>query len=162
MSSLPEAGRTPVTHRLKTWPEYFAHIRTGAKSAELRKLDRDFRVGDYLLLQEWNPKTESYTGDSELRVITHILPGSGIGLCAGYGMISMKMAPEHAEHRWWVVMKNDCPVGILYGSSQIAEVRCREMRDEWLARNCNSRYAQHWRVYPFDLQNLTRRTSMLP
>ncbi len=40
-------------HELKTWPESFRAVRAGAKTHEVRKNDRDFRVGDVLVLWEW-------------------------------------------------------------------------------------------------------------
>jgi hypothetical protein len=49
-------------HTLKTWPEYFQPVADGLKWFEIRKNDRDFKVGDILLLQEWNNVTQLYTG----------------------------------------------------------------------------------------------------
>lgn len=62
-------------HRLRTWPEYFAAIRSGAKTFELRKDDRTprFAVGDTLYLEEFNPETGRYTGNVETRQISYIL-----------------------------------------------------------------------------------------
>ena len=64
--------RPRITHELKTWPEFFEQTRNGRKKFELRRNDRDFRVGDQLLLKEWIPgpsvdKQRGYTG-RELRV----------------------------------------------------------------------------------------------
>lgn len=42
-------------HELKTWPEFFNQTRNGRKKFELRQNDRDFKVGDELLLKEWSP-----------------------------------------------------------------------------------------------------------
>ena len=47
----------------------------GSKSFEVRINDRDFCVGDYLLLQEYDPETETFTGRALLRQITYILQG---------------------------------------------------------------------------------------
>lgn len=44
-----------MIHNLKTWPEYFRAVRNREKTFELRFNDRDFKVGDVLLLQEFNP-----------------------------------------------------------------------------------------------------------
>ncbi len=49
-------------HELKCWPEYFTAIQNGDKTFEIRKNDRDFKVGDVLHLREWDPKLEEYTG----------------------------------------------------------------------------------------------------
>ncbi|UOE78430.1 DUF3850 domain-containing protein (plasmid) [Parageobacillus thermoglucosidasius] len=61
-----------MKHRLKTWPEYFEAVLSGKKTFEIRKNDRDFRVNDLLLLQEYNPKTEEYTGREVLVEVTYI------------------------------------------------------------------------------------------
>lgn len=60
-------------HRLKIHPDQFMAAKIGDKTHELRRADRDFRVGDYLLLQEFTPLLEAYTGESVGRKITHIL-----------------------------------------------------------------------------------------
>lgn len=51
-------------HHLKTWPLYFQAIERGDKTFELRRNDRDFKVGDTLILQEWDPRKGggNYTG----------------------------------------------------------------------------------------------------
>lgn len=61
------------THRLKTWPSYYRSVETGAKTFELRRDDRHFEVGDTLVLQEWSPLSERYTGRELTRVVTFIL-----------------------------------------------------------------------------------------
>lgn len=42
-------------HELKIWPSYFDAVASGIKTFEWRKNDRDFAVGDQLVLREWNP-----------------------------------------------------------------------------------------------------------
>ena len=44
-----------MEHHLKTWPDVFAATRFGLKSFDLRINDRDFKVGDYLILEEFEP-----------------------------------------------------------------------------------------------------------
>ncbi|EAE4583199.1 DUF3850 domain-containing protein [Listeria monocytogenes] len=41
------------THELKILSEYFWDIAEGRKTFEIRKNDRDFHVGDTLILREW-------------------------------------------------------------------------------------------------------------
>lgn len=43
-----------MEHDLKTAPEHFEAVWSGAKTAELRKDDRGFSVGDVLRLREWS------------------------------------------------------------------------------------------------------------
>jgi ASC-1-like (ASCH) protein len=64
--------RIPMKHRLKIWPEYFEAVLSGKKTFEIRKNDRDYQVNDLLLLQEYNPKTNEYTGREVLVEVTYI------------------------------------------------------------------------------------------
>ena len=52
----------PMTHELKTWPESFGAIFYGYKRFEVRKNDRDYKVGDVLILKEYIPETKEYSG----------------------------------------------------------------------------------------------------
>jgi hypothetical protein len=73
-----------VYHRLKTWPKHFQAIMRGDKTFEIRKNDRGFKSFDYLVLEEWNPDTEEYTGRVLIRMVGTIIEGEwGIpnGIC---------------------------------------------------------------------------------
>lgn len=63
-------------HYLKVWPKYYKALthpdETKRKTVEIRKFDRDFQVGDYLWLQEYDPESDKL-GDVTFRLITHIL-----------------------------------------------------------------------------------------
>lgn len=50
------------THDLKCWPVFFEALVKGTKTFELRKDDRGFQAGDHLLLREWSPSSETYSG----------------------------------------------------------------------------------------------------
>jgi Domain of unknown function (DUF3850) len=83
-------------HDLKTWPEFFHDLATGQKTFELRKNDRDYRVGDTLRLREWDPDTKTYSGRETTRRVTHMLehrPGAecaaDFGLKDGYAILSL-------------------------------------------------------------------------
>ena len=56
----------------KIWPEYFDAIVSGKKKFELRLNDFKVKEGDVLLLEEWNPKTKSYTGRSVEKKVTYV------------------------------------------------------------------------------------------
>ncbi|WP_330896218.1 ASCH/PUA domain-containing protein [Brevibacillus brevis] len=77
-------------HELKTWPEYFEAVMYGTKKAEIRKNDRGYKVGDTLLLREWDPEEEEYTGRIVRRVITHVLADEQF-LQPGKVMLSMAL-----------------------------------------------------------------------
>ena len=57
----------------KTWPEAFEKILSGEKTFDARLADFDCKVGDVLVLEEYDPKTKSYTGRKIEKKITYIL-----------------------------------------------------------------------------------------
>lgn len=64
-------------HELKCWPGPFQALLDGVKHHEVRKDDRAFRVGDALLLREWDMVHKRYTGRGTERVITYAtVPGT--------------------------------------------------------------------------------------
>lgn len=73
-----------MTHELKTWNEYFEEMFIGNKTFEIRKNDRDFKKGDTLILKEWDPKTEKYTGREVSKSVTYILDDGKFGLEKGF------------------------------------------------------------------------------
>lgn len=84
-------------HRLKTLKPYYEQQIAGVKNFELRKLDRDFRLGDELQLDEI-AHTETLgeykpTGRACVVRITTILTGFE-GLDDGYGILGTEMLYE--------------------------------------------------------------------
>lgn len=43
-----------MEHKLKTLPKYFKAVRSGSKTFEVRKDDRDYQVNDTLILQKYD------------------------------------------------------------------------------------------------------------
>lgn len=66
--------KTPASiwrvHILKTWPKYYRELVTERKHTEFRLHDRNFQVGDTLILREYDPDTKTYSGRFMLRRIT--------------------------------------------------------------------------------------------
>lgn len=46
----------------KVWPEYFQLIKNGTKKFELRLADFELKEGDTLILEEFDPETNTYSG----------------------------------------------------------------------------------------------------
>jgi hypothetical protein len=93
-----------MQHELKSWPEFFAPLFSGEKTAELRLNDRDYKAGDVLIFREWEPGPPQarwegrYTGRECYRVVSHVLQGLGTvgvieplrGLNMRYCILSLK------------------------------------------------------------------------
>lgn len=62
-----------MIHALKQHPKHFEPVISGKKLFEVRKNDRDYKVGDLLALNEYDPETKSYTGASVLVYVDYIL-----------------------------------------------------------------------------------------
>ena len=88
-------------HHLKTVQPYFYDVISGRKTFEVRKNDRNFKVGDMLMLEEYIPMGARYTGIVSPYEITYILDSPEY--CkAGYVVLGIKPPKE-------VNAETDCP-----------------------------------------------------
>lgn len=62
-----------MIHELKIEYQYFDAITEGKKTFEIRKNDRNYKVGDYLALNELDDTREEYTGRSLLVKVIYIV-----------------------------------------------------------------------------------------
>jgi Domain of unknown function (DUF3850) len=84
-------------HEVKSWPEFFTAVRSGLKTFELRKNDRNYQPGDILVLKEWEPNTAQFTGRECRRRIAYVMTGAGNvgviepmrGLSQGYAILGL-------------------------------------------------------------------------
>lgn len=60
-----------MKHELKILPEYFQDIVSGIKTFEVRYNDRNYQVGDILILREWI--NDKYTGNCIEKKVIYIL-----------------------------------------------------------------------------------------
>ena len=79
-----------VTHSLKIKSEHYINIINGTKTAEIRCNDRNYQVGDILILNEIDEHS-NFTGNSCQVVVTHILDDSEY-FKTGYVMLSISYA----------------------------------------------------------------------
>jgi hypothetical protein len=89
-------------HELKTWPEPFAAVRRGEKTHEYRVNDRNYAVGDVLVLREWVPhdgtcylepcncRKGRYTGEVERVRVTYVMKAGSFGLPIDVCVMSVK------------------------------------------------------------------------
>lgn len=60
-------------HRVKSWVYLFKAAVAGVKTHDIRNLrERDYRVGDTLILQEFDQTVGKYTGNEQAFEITYI------------------------------------------------------------------------------------------
>ena len=59
-------------HDIKCEPEYFHRTWVGHKLFEIRKNDRNYEEGDCVIINEWNPGTQMYTGRTIDAIITYV------------------------------------------------------------------------------------------
>lgn len=97
-------------HYLKCWPSYFEAVAAGEKTHELRKEDRDFRVGQVILLEEYDIEIPHYTGRLLPVRVTYISRDvPGFGLVKGYCILSIQVI--HRISSLVVPSTNDAPKG---------------------------------------------------
>lgn len=70
-----------MIHELKLNTIYFEEALKGNKPFEIRYNDRDYKVGDEIVLKEWD---KDYTGREIYGRITYMIPSDFRGLALGY------------------------------------------------------------------------------
>lgn len=87
-------------HRLKCWPSMFRATKDGLKTAEFRRNDRNYEVGDELVLEEFLPEFApdgefdfdvGYSGGQISVKVKHIVRGPDFGIPAGFVMMSVEL-----------------------------------------------------------------------
>ena len=62
-----------TVHKVKSWVPFFQAFKRGEKKHDMRDLrDREYKVGDIMILQEFDQIKGEYTGDEMVREITYI------------------------------------------------------------------------------------------
>jgi hypothetical protein len=80
------------THEIKIWPQWFDAVRIGIKTFEIRKDDRNYNVGDNLVLEEFRPGVGEYTGRKLTKKISYISRGDDAeasGIKPGYCVLGI-------------------------------------------------------------------------
>ena len=83
-------NRKPIIHELKILPEYYLEVLNGNKTFEVRKADRDYRVGDTLSLQQLDVETQRLFGSPLYVRVTYILKGGQFGIDNDYVVMGIR------------------------------------------------------------------------
>ena len=81
---------------IKTLPRFFREVAEGRKRFEWRKNDRNYKVGDYLILREYYVDSDKYSGRNIVATVSYILD-SGFDLPDGYCVMSIKVISKPQE-----------------------------------------------------------------
>jgi ASC-1-like (ASCH) protein len=57
----------------KSWPKIFTLIKSGKKKFDLRVADFKVKVGDTLVLEEYDPKKKRYTGRKLAKKVKYVM-----------------------------------------------------------------------------------------
>lgn len=88
---IPQEPEERIMHELKTVPPYFQAIWDGVKEFELRRDDREFKAGDYLMLREYIPSVDTYTCRCVCVEVKYILRDCpAFGLQEGYCILGFE------------------------------------------------------------------------
>ena len=91
-------------YEVKSWPWLFEPMVAGQKTHDMRdKRDRPYKVGDRMLLREFDPRTGRYTGREAVAYITYIT--DNVTPCA---MSSNALSNDHAILSVTVSELGDC------------------------------------------------------
>ena len=85
-----------TVHELKCWPDPFRAVRLRKKRHEWRRSDRGFRVGDEILLREFDPSRQHpgsgiFTGRKLRCRVTYISSGPEFEIPAGFVILSIEL-----------------------------------------------------------------------
>ena len=88
-------------HRVKSWGYLFDAIDAGVKKHDVRDMrDREYKVGDILILERFDQTTGEYTGETLRCIITYITNRnvccafSSAVLDRNFGILSLEKQPK--------------------------------------------------------------------
>lgn len=88
--------RLPRVHRIKADPGPFRLIWAGLKPFEVRKFDRDYRVGDMLRISEFDRDSREYSGAWVMARITCIVRPKEYGLPEDVGVLGIEVVDQNS------------------------------------------------------------------
>ena len=87
-------------HHLKTLPLYFEAIQRGTKHFEVRWNDRGYKQGDVISLDEWDPQSHAFTGNSFIVLVEEVFPLDDVARALeGYVAFTFRVLTAEREER---------------------------------------------------------------
>ncbi|QJD54428.1 hypothetical protein P9A28_gp42 [Sphingomonas phage Eidolon] len=124
------------THELKCHPHFFAAIAAGKKTFEIRRNDRDYRIGDMLNLREYDP-TFGHTGRrlSGLEIVYMMMAEDFPAILPGFVIMGLRGVPSMEDDRETPAKQ----IGDIVKGLPFAWAKCNEykkMAGEVMPRTC--------------------------
>jgi hypothetical protein len=87
------------THNVKIWQRPYEAIERGDKTFDVRRNDRNYQVGDILILEEFRHAVGEYTGRKIVRLITYVMQSTDTltdnpvaeAIAPGYCVLGLKI-----------------------------------------------------------------------
>ncbi len=96
----------PMIIKKKCHPEFFEKVLSGEKKFEVRLADFECSIGDRIILREYDPKTQRYTGRRLSRKVTYIIKTKDLNFWTkedaeryGYQIMSLEDEEEEDDGR---------------------------------------------------------------
>lgn len=128
-------------HRLKTWIEYFQESVNGNKTFEIRKNDRNYKVGDVLILEEYDQYAGEYTSNEHWVQVTYLLTDE-MFVKEGYCILSTKpmnrdVSLNEIETSGWYlkvgdVLSNGCIPYHIKITNIVLDKFTKNVNDAWI------------------------------
>jgi hypothetical protein len=87
---------TSTEHKLKCWPVFFDAIERNIKNFDVRKDDRGYQKGDWVVFEKYDPVAKAYFRGADpmanmkcRRKIKYIQTGGQFGIEAGYVILGL-------------------------------------------------------------------------
>lgn len=90
--------RNGCLHELKIQDPHFDDVVSGAKTAEIRLNDRDYKSGDEVVLWQWSERF-GYTGSYVTILLTHVLKEYK-GIERGFALLSFRKINQGSDKNW--------------------------------------------------------------
>ena len=87
-------------HILKTENPHFLDIYQGRKRFELRFNDRNFKIGDFLILREYSKHFGGYSSSWHAVKVIHMMEGPTLGLAEGWVILSIARIRNYNETKF--------------------------------------------------------------